>query len=114
MVLGIGVTVLQGACAALQGGGATTFKVTIANVTQNSTVETVISTGVAFTHNRQMRLFQAGKPDNGMGLEGIAEDGNKWGLNSYLKKRAIIYDRVIFDVPVGQTNPENIWAGKRY
>ena len=31
MVLGIGVTVLQGACAALQGGDATTFKVTIAN-----------------------------------------------------------------------------------
>ncbi|MCH8843079.1 MAG: spondin domain-containing protein [SAR324 cluster bacterium] len=114
MVLGIGVTVLQGACAALQGGDATTFKVTIANVTQNSPVETVISTGVAFTHNRQLRLFQAGKPDNGMGLEGIAEDGNKWGLNSYLKKRAIIYDRVIFDVPVGQTNPENIGAGKRY
>ncbi len=104
---------LLGACS-LQSAPPTTFKVTIANVSDLSGEDTVISTGVAITHNANLRLFEAGLPDKEMGLEGIAEDGHKWPLNAYLKRRREVFDQVIFDMPAGFDRPANIPGGKRY
>jgi hypothetical protein len=105
---------LLAACSAFRQPPPTTFKVTIANVTGESGVSTVISTGVAFTHSARFRMFQAGQPDQGLGLEGVAEDGYKWALDRSIRRRLEVLDQVIFDTPVGGTKPENIGAGKRY
>lgn len=101
-------------CSALKPEPVTVFKVTITNVSDKNSVNTVISTGVAVTHNDALALFKAGTPDSGLGLEGVAEDGNKWTLNRNMTRSANVYDQVIFDTPVGGMRPENIGPPKRY
>lgn len=106
---------LLGACAGQRvASNSAVFKVTIVNVSDKAGIATVISSGVAVTHSQELRLFEAGLPDKGYGLEGVAEDGHKWPLNSYLKRSKAVYDRVIFDTPAGYDVPENIPGGKYY
>ena len=108
------ILAVQVGCSGRNMAGPTTFKVTITNVTDKTPVNTVISTGVAITHNEHFRLFEAGRQDAGLGLEGIAEDGNKWILIKSLSKRPEVLDQITFDTPVGATRAENIGGGKRY
>lgn len=109
-----GLVLAAGACS-LAGRPAQqeTFKVTIENVTDRTEVTTLISTGVAFTHSEDFRLFEAGRPV-GKGLEGIAEDGQKWTLNGIVADIPHVYDHTIFDTPPGSTEPANIGGGQRY
>lgn len=108
------VAVAMASCSTFQPEPVTIFNVTISNVARDHGVETVISTGVAVTHNENLLLFEAGRPDTGLGLEGIAEDGQKWDLDRNLKRAPSVYDQIIFDTPIGGKKPENIGTGDSY
>lgn len=52
------------------------FALTIANISDGSSLETPLAPGVFVVHGADaMPLFQDGQPDSGDGLEGLAEDG---------------------------------------
>ena len=67
----------------LESTGATTFRVTIENVSLDHTLVTVrglclevpLAPGVFVVHHGPNPLFTVGEPDTGHGLEGLAEDG---------------------------------------
>ncbi|MBD3374560.1 T9SS type A sorting domain-containing protein [candidate division KSB1 bacterium] len=69
------------------------FTVTIENVSTDTLIQTMsgakhpalVSPGVWGIHHEQALLFAAGEPDQGQGLEAIAEDGNPNMLLNYLQ-----------------------------
>ena len=54
----------------------TTFVVTIENISDQSDTPTSLSPGIFVVHNENFALFKEGMPDEGLGLEQLAEDGN--------------------------------------
>ena len=60
----------------LRDGGDSAFTLRIDNISGGSSLATPLAPGVGVVHTAPAPLFINGKPDFGMGLEGLAEDGN--------------------------------------
>ena len=77
----------------LSSTSSTGFKLTITNVSNSNTLKTSdgnskavpLSPGVFVIHSENSPLFINGKPDYGMGLESLAEDGNPSTLSASIK-----------------------------
>ena len=74
-----------------------------------------LSPGVWAVHQEDaMPLFTSGKPDRGLGLEGIAEDGSPAELGENLSNAEGIGASAVFNTPVGADRPGPIGPGGRY
>lgn len=101
---------------------ATPFKVRIENVSTGSTL--VSSTGMTapapnspgmwVVHVKPGRLFEAGKPDKGWGMEAQAEDGNPMKLAEHCMHHEGVKSAGAFDTPVGDKEAGPALPGKAY
>ncbi len=82
---------------------------------ENSGLNTPFSPGLwAVQRAGFTPLFEVGVPDNGKGLEGIAEDGNPVNLlRSFRNDAGVKYSRV-FNTPAGAGGPAPIFPGEAY
>ena len=79
----------------LSSTSATGFKARIENVSNSSTLNSSmgivgavpLAPGIFVIHSGDNPLFTIGQPDAGMGLEGLAEDGDPSGLYSYVEMK---------------------------
>jgi len=102
--------------------GATTFTVTIENVSKPTTLrskngETAPapnSPGVWVIHRQPAPLFKVGETDLGWGLEAQAEDGNPAALAEHCMHHAAVISSGVFSTPVGDEKPGPALPGKRY
>jgi hypothetical protein len=63
------------------------FRLTLTNLSANSSLPGPLAPGVGVVHTAPAPLFINGQPDFGLGLEAIAEDGNPAALASVLAAR---------------------------
>lgn len=61
-----------------------------------------------------MPLFTSGNPDNGMGLEGVAEDGDPSGLGTALASVEGVTSSGVFNTPAGGSGPGPLLPGSSY
>ena len=62
------------------------FVVTIENISDQSDLPTPLSPGIFVVHDPNFALFREGEPEEGLGMEQLAEDGNP----------ALLIDNIIF------------------
>ncbi|HEY3215280.1 MAG TPA: spondin domain-containing protein [Candidatus Eisenbacteria bacterium] len=100
----------------------TTFTVRIENVSSPSTLHSASgmtapapnSPGLWVVHTRPARLFKAGKPDLGWGLEPQAEDGNPATLAEHCMHHQGVVSSGIINTPLGDEQPGPAMPGKAY
>lgn len=73
-----------------------------------------IAPGVFAVHRGPSVLFAAGMPDQGMGLEALAEDGSPGALAGSLAASGTVTSSGAFDVPEGGSNPGPAFPGDTY
>lgn len=73
-----------------------------------------LSPGAFAVHRTPSVLFEAGSPDLGLGLEGIAEDGSPGALAASLANDADVFSSDLFNTPVGATAPGPLTPGGSY
>ena len=100
----------------------TTFLVRIENVSTPTTLTTSEGTSVALPlapgvfaiHTISGAIFQNGKPDTGLGLERLAEDGNPTELAASLATQIGVLSAGIFNTPMGAGSPGPLLSGESY
>ncbi|WP_452224323.1 spondin domain-containing protein [Lacinutrix chionoecetis] len=84
-------------------------------VLDNSGLIIPISPGVWAVHDQGINpLFTSGQPDNGEGLEGIAEDGTPSNLAVVLSTKMGVSSSALFNTPVGTSTPGAVGPGDSY
>ncbi|MEO1175266.1 MAG: hypothetical protein AAFX94_24910, partial [Myxococcota bacterium] len=83
------------------------FRLTIENISGNSALPGPFAPGALAVHTGNSPLFVPGQPDEGLGLETLAEDGGGAAL-------AAAVGGLSFGTPVGATEPRPIFPGERY
>jgi hypothetical protein len=73
-----------------------------------------IAPGVFAVHQSPSVLFHAGVPDDGMGLEALAEDGDPSGLAEALAADPLVSESEAFHTPAGAPMPAPAVPGDRY
>jgi hypothetical protein len=73
-----------------------------------------IAPGAFAVHRAPSVLFVAGMPDQGMGLEALAEDGSPGTLAGSLQASGSVTSSGAFDVPEGGSNPAPAFPGDTY
>ncbi len=97
------------------------FTVRIENVSSGNTqpinetdsVAVPLSPGVWVLHSLEAPFFDEGSLDRGLGLEGIAEDGDPAVLGSYLSGK-MGTPSGIFNTPIDSTGPGPLFPGASY
>jgi hypothetical protein len=99
---------------------ATTFEVTVENVSSGDTLETMaggvavpLSPGVYAVHSGMAHLFAPGEPASA-GLESLAEDGKPGTLAGEVADADGILHSGTFTTPAGAEEPAPIGPGERY
>lgn len=100
----------------------TQFNVRIENVSTTATLRGAKgmtapapnSPGLWVVQNRSARLFQAGQPDLGWGLESQAEDGDPSKLAEHCMHHEGVVASGVFNTPVGDDKPGPALPGKAY
>ncbi len=77
-------------------------------------VSTPFAPGVFAIHGTAQPLFVAGTPDQGLGLEALAEDGDPSGLAAALANLMGVHDSGVFNTPGGGTSPGPITPSGAY
>ena len=94
------------------GDPATSFTLTIENISGDSARPTPISPGVVLVSTEAAPLFTTGETDRGDGLVEIAEDGNAAVLAASLAAADV--NSVLFNTPEGANNPGPAFPGGSY
>ncbi len=91
-------------------------RVTIENVSADSSLPTPLAPGVwaVVAPGTPNPLFAAGEPDGGLGLEALAEDGNPAPLAAALASNADVTASGVFNVPDGADGPGPLLPGGIY
>ena len=92
----------------------TTFRVRVENISGNSDLPGPFSPGAYAVHSNSRPFFSLNKPDRGLGLAAIAEDGNAGPLGTALQTTDGVAHSGIFNRPVGATAPGPIFPGQAY
>ncbi len=86
-----------------------------AYLAENTGLIVPLSPGVWAVHDgNTMPFFTSGQPDQGKGLEAIAEDGNPANLSESLKTENGVISSDLFNTPVGGSAPGAIGPGGKY
>jgi hypothetical protein len=83
-------------------------------MTSNGSVAVPLAPGVAVVHGQQIQLFASGVADAGLGLEGLAEDGDPSGLATSLDGAVGVTSVTVFNTPTGAGGPAPIFPGEIY
>lgn len=84
-------------------------------IAANSGLIVPLSPGVWAVHGQGINpLYTNGQPDNGEGLEGIAEDGTPEDLAAALNTKAGVFSSNLFNTPDGSSNPGPIGPDTSY
>lgn len=73
-----------------------------------------IAPGVFAVHNTPSVLFHAGMPDDGVGLEALAEDGDPSVLAATLAADPLVSESEAFTTPIGGAGPAPAFPGEAY
>ncbi len=98
------------------------FSVKIENVSTDSTLKPSdgsmqfipFAPGVWALHGQPGALFTAGQADYGLGLEGIAEDGNPAELGATIAGQEGVYAAAVFNTPAGAESPGPLLPANSY
>ena len=93
---------------------ATTFTITLENVSGDSALPGPFSPGAWAIHDASRPFFSLDKPDRGEGLAAIAEDGNPGPLVGVLATKEGVASSGIFNTPVGESAPGPLLPGQSY
>ena len=94
---------------------ATTFLVTVENISGDAPVPTPIAPGVwVVTGGMAEALFSADAADRGEGLEALAEDGDPSALAAAVEGDGAVLHSGVFDTPVGADEPGPATPGSSY
>ncbi|MEM7133660.1 MAG: spondin domain-containing protein [Chloroflexota bacterium] len=94
---------------------ATTFIVTVENVSGGSDLPGPFAPGVYAVHDATTEpLFTTGQADRGAGLEALAEDGGAATLGAVVAGTAGVSSSGVFSIPVGADSPGPITPGGAY
>ena len=96
-----------------------TFTVRVENISQGEALKLAngqaapfaVAPGLWVVHDGSSMLFKAGKPDIGMGLEALAEDGNPTMLASALEGKKGVYGVGVYNTPVDASAPGPLTPG---
>ncbi len=96
-----------------------TFTVRVENISQGEALKLAngqaapfaVAPGLWVVHDGSATLFKAGKPDIGMGLEALAEDGNPTMLASALEGKKGVYGVGVYNTPVDASAPGPLTPG---
>ena len=77
-------------------------------------VTTPIAPGVWAVHSSGTMMFASGQADGGLGLEGLAEDGDPAPLATSLSGATGILSSGVFNTPVGAVGPAPAFPGESY
>lgn len=86
----------------------------MARLVDQSGLVTPFAPGVWAVHTAANPLFSAGRPDRGLGLEALAEDGDPSTLGEALADQKRIISAGVFNIPVGAAGPEALLPGNAY
>lgn len=78
----------------------------------NSGYVSPLAPGVWIVHNQNKPLFDEGKPDYGLGLEGLAENGDPSDLGGWLAAEG--FNSGVFNTPDGAGAPGALMPGHSY
>jgi hypothetical protein len=101
----------QGLEALAEDGNPATLAANLANQTG---LVTPFAPGMWAVHTTANPLFAAGQPDQGQGLEALAEDGNPSTLVKALAGQEGVISAGAFNTPVGATEPGILLPGHAY
>lgn len=91
------------------------FSVTIENVSNTGLMFTPLSPGVWANHEANADvLFEQNVPDDGEGLEALAEDGDPTALEVAVATHADVSQTGVFDTPVDGKGPGPLLPGETY
>lgn len=85
-----------------------------ASIASRTGVTSPLAPGVFGIHYNQKVLFTTGQPDRGLGLEGVAEDGNAGPLSGAVAATPGIGNNGVFNTPEGAAGPGPLFPGQAY
>ncbi len=90
------------------------FEIRLENVSGGSALPTPFAPGVWAVHATPDVLFSTDLPDEGKGLEALAEDGGPGGLLESIQGLDGVHSSGVFNQPVGADSPAPIFPGESY
>ncbi|MEM9456614.1 MAG: spondin domain-containing protein [Myxococcota bacterium] len=94
---------------------ATDFVITVQNISATGMMRSPLSAGLWVNHDPgALTLFIPQWPDEGLGLQALAEDGVPAPLAAALTMRDGVHDTGVFDTPMGADEPGPLLPGDSY